>query len=219
MVSAIIPAFNEENTVPLVVRAAKSSPLIGEVIVVDDGSGDSTAAAARAAGAKVVMLPKNVGKADAMQEGVAVAHGEYLLFIDADLEGLEAAHLESLLKPVMSGKFGMYIGIWSRKQWWLNRILRFLPLLSGTRAMTREVWNAVPSEYKERFQIEIALNYFCRYRAHRRLGFRLISQVRHIIKEKKYGFWGGSWRRVRMMADITLIFYRLYFWRAMNGEK
>lgn len=210
MVSAIIPAYNEEATVADTVAAAKACSLVSEVIVVDDGSRDGTASAARAAGAKVLLLPENVGKAAAMEEGVRAARGEFLLFIDADLLGLAAGHMESLIKPVAAGKFGMYIGVCGRKQLWLTRILRFLPLLSGTRAMTREVWQSVPPEYKERFQIEIALNYFCKYRAHRRLGSRLLPKVRNTVKEKKYGFWGGFWHRLKMMADITVIFVRLY---------
>ena len=58
--SAIIPCFNEEATIAALVRAVREHlPL---VIVVDDGSTDTTAALARVAGAKVVSHAKNFGK-------------------------------------------------------------------------------------------------------------------------------------------------------------
>jgi len=51
-IAAVIPAYNEDRTVGLVVRAVKSVPAISEVIVVDDGSEDRTKERARAAHAK-----------------------------------------------------------------------------------------------------------------------------------------------------------------------
>ena len=55
-----------------------------EVIVVDDGSGDATAAVAAANGAKVIRHDINLGKGAAMTTGVEAAAGEYLVFMDAD---------------------------------------------------------------------------------------------------------------------------------------
>ncbi len=105
LVSVVIPARNEESSIGKVVRSVipqrpKGAEL--EVIVVDDGSTDGTAEAARSAGARVLQ-PGNVGgrgnPAAARNHGAASATGDPLVFLDADcvpadgwLQALLAAH-------------------------------------------------------------------------------------------------------------------------------
>ncbi|WGL52608.1 glycosyltransferase [Nocardioides sp. BP30] len=88
-VSVIIPARDEEASLPAVLRAVGAlRPAPGEVVVVDDGSRDRTAEVARAGGARVVAPgeppPGWTGKAWACHVGAAQACGELLLFLDAD---------------------------------------------------------------------------------------------------------------------------------------
>jgi 4,4'-diaponeurosporenoate glycosyltransferase len=89
-VSVIIPARNEESSLPHLLSslAAQSRPA-GEVIVVDDHSEDATAALAAAAGATVVGAPPLAegwrGKPAACTAGSEVATGEVLVFLDADV--------------------------------------------------------------------------------------------------------------------------------------
>ncbi|MBP9771587.1 MAG: glycosyltransferase [Candidatus Pacebacteria bacterium] len=215
MVSVIIPAFNEEATVAGVVRVAKAHPNVGEVIVVDDGSDDATADRAREAGARVIVLPSNRGKAGAMDAGVVSAAHDIILFLDADCEGFSEQSISTIIDPVLRDEYVMYVGINSRRSFWLNRILHFFPILSGDRALRRELWHAVPQEYKERFQIEIALNYFSKQFS-KGAGFSVIHGVRHIIKEQKHGFFRGFVRRLFMIKDILVIAVRLYIIRTLK---
>ncbi|HEY1037302.1 MAG TPA: glycosyltransferase family 2 protein, partial [Candidatus Paceibacterota bacterium] len=87
IVSVIIPAFNEGQTIGSIVSTALSHPLVKEVIVVDDGSWDDTVAVARAAGASVAVHRRNQGKAAAMDTGVGKASADVIFFIDADIVG------------------------------------------------------------------------------------------------------------------------------------
>lgn len=82
--SVIIPAFNEEEGLPVVLEAVLSS-VDGdfEVVVVDDGSTDRTAEVAKAFPCKLIRHPSNKGKGEAMKTG-ARHGGENLIFIDAD---------------------------------------------------------------------------------------------------------------------------------------
>lgn len=83
--SVIIPAYNEEEGLPIVLR--KLLPLVDEtyeVVVVDDGSTDGTRDVAAAYPCRIVSHPSNLGKAQAIKTGMKAARGEHLIFIDAD---------------------------------------------------------------------------------------------------------------------------------------
>lgn len=93
----VIPAFNEEERLPAslgaisaYLAARPSAPRV-EVLVVDDGSGDATAACAEDAGRhygldlRVLRLPKNSGKGFAVRTGCLEARGRFVLVTDADL--------------------------------------------------------------------------------------------------------------------------------------
>ncbi len=216
MVSVIIPAFNEERTVAGAIRSVIGHPQIKEVILVDDGSTDATAIRAREAGARVINLPVNVGKAGAMNAGVATAASDVILFLDADCEGFTHDKLSRIINPVTEGRHVMYVGINTRKTYWLNRILHVFPILSGSRALRRELWDAVPLEYKRSFQIEIALNYFS-HQFSPGSGFELINGIKHHVKEAKHGLIIGFTRRLGMIRDVIWITTRLYIIRSMRG--
>jgi len=103
-VSVVVPARDEEQTLPALLRSvAGQLPEVREVVVVDDGSRDATSAVAREAGARVVPggtpPPGWTGKAWACHTGAAATTGDLVLFLDADtvlrpgaLAGLLAAH-------------------------------------------------------------------------------------------------------------------------------
>lgn len=104
----VVPAYREAAHIGAAVERIgdELGPLVGpdqlEVIVVDDGSGDDTAAQARAAGAEVVVLPVNRGKGAAVRAGVARARGRAVAFTDADLS-YEPAQVHRLLTQVEDG--------------------------------------------------------------------------------------------------------------------
>src|SRR5882757_8259879 len=96
---AIVPAYNEQeaiaNTVADVLRHASDF----DVLVVDDGSIDRTAANAQAAGAEVLTLPFNLGIGGAMQSGYiyALEHG-YEIAVQVDGDGQhDARNIHDLL--------------------------------------------------------------------------------------------------------------------------
>jgi glycosyltransferase involved in cell wall biosynthesis len=83
-VSVVMPAFNEEQGIGAVVERLRARHAFGEVIVVDDGSTDETAARAAAAGALVVRHPYNKGNGAAVKTGIRQARGKVVLLMDAD---------------------------------------------------------------------------------------------------------------------------------------
>lgn len=106
----VVPAFNEEHSVGMVVEAAKR--LGYEVCVVDDGSHDRTAEIASAAGAEVLSLPVNLGVGGALRCGFrwAIRNGyERVVQVDADGQH-DPAQVQDLLEAMESTGADMVVG-------------------------------------------------------------------------------------------------------------
>jgi len=120
--AVIIPARDEADRIRATVAGAASLPGVGLVIVVDDGSRDGTAAAARSAGASVVRHSRSRGKAAAMETGAETAalldardgrgQPRHLLFLDGDLGGT-AGDAAPLAEPVRAGEADMTIAVFT----------------------------------------------------------------------------------------------------------
>jgi hypothetical protein len=121
-VAVVIPARNEADRIQATVTAATGIPAVALVVVVDDGSKDGTAAAARQAGAVVMRHARNQGKGAAMETGAEAVRlldqrehrdrPRHLLFLDADLAGT-AALAGPLIDPVLAGKTDMTIAVFA----------------------------------------------------------------------------------------------------------
>ncbi len=110
-VSAIIPAFNEEKKILGVINSLLKSPLIEEIIVVNDGSTDRTSSIVRSVPRiKLIDNKKNRGKGFAIGCGIEQARGEIVLFVDADIYGLTQKSIESLILPLLLKNSDLTIG-------------------------------------------------------------------------------------------------------------
>jgi glucosyl-3-phosphoglycerate synthase len=103
-VTVCIPARDEERTIGAIVTAVRSDlvealPLVDEVIVVNDGSSDATAAEAQRCGAIVLHGP-GVGKGEAMR--LARGRGDYVVFLDGDVENFGSHFVTGLLGTLLS---------------------------------------------------------------------------------------------------------------------
>lgn len=101
--TVVVPAYREAEGIAASIEAlrAELEPLVGasdlEILVVDDGSPDDTAARAEAAGARVVRQPRNRGKGAAVRAGVIAARGRSVIFTDADL-----AYPPAMVRPILA---------------------------------------------------------------------------------------------------------------------
>lgn len=128
-------------------------------IVVDDGSTDNTSDVAYQKGASVLTLPRNIGKGGAMFLGMTAArNADIILFIDADLVGLKRDHIEHMANPVARGDYGMVVGMQDYGDAY-NKLTSKLPLISGQRAIRRDILMHMPLRGWNGYGVETWINH------------------------------------------------------------
>jgi glycosyltransferase involved in cell wall biosynthesis len=109
-IAVVIPAYNEEKSIGLVVNAIPQPP-VNEVIVADNNSTDQTAKVAKAAGARVV-FEAELGYGAACLTGIAEARrlgAELIVFLDGDFSDYPE-EIPALIAPILDGRYDMVIG-------------------------------------------------------------------------------------------------------------
>ena len=104
-VSIVICTWNEKNTIEHVIRKCHGFNPESEIVIVDDGSEDGThdilLELKKEIPLKLIRLPENTGKSNAMVVGVENASNEVILFFDADMVGIKEEHFHQLLDPIV----------------------------------------------------------------------------------------------------------------------
>jgi len=169
-VMAVVPAYNEEETIVQTLKALKKIEVINNILVVDDGSSDRTAALSRDEGVSVLELNPNRGKGGAMNAALDMIDSDVVVFLDADL-GETASQAELIIRPVIDGEADLCIAAFgppSKKGGFgivkgtASRIIKkkgdveLNSPLSGQRAMSREVLMAVTPFY-EAYGVELGM--------------------------------------------------------------
>ena len=107
-----MPSYNEEATLKTVADQVLASPYTRELIIVDDGSTDTTVEQAKSiADDRVIVVeqPYNKGKGAALRRGFSCARGPYVVVQDADLE-YDPAEYAVLLGPLLDGRADVVYG-------------------------------------------------------------------------------------------------------------
>ena len=202
-VSCLIPAYNEGARIGAVLRAVVGHPQLSEVLVIDDGSQDDTAAIVRSVpGVTLIEMSQNRGKTAALVAGIKAAQGNYLMLVDADLSGLTPDHISGLIDPVLAGQADISLSLRDNapKPWhWLG-----IDYISGERVLPKalldkhtETMLALP-----RFGFEVFLNSLLIARRSRVAVVRWPG-VRSPLKGEKMGWCKGLVADAEMIGDMA----------------
>lgn len=168
--SIIVPAYNAGWTLFETVRALLDRPFWDELIVVDDGSRDVTAALSFPPPVRLVRHRTNRGKGRAIMSGIRAASGEVLLFLDSDL-GATAAHGRRLVEAIWAGRAHHVVGLVPRAHGdgfgWVSRFaqeeifrrsgVRLKQPLSGQRALSGALARRWADRLDLRYGVEVML--------------------------------------------------------------
>lgn len=165
VVTAIIPAYNEEGRIRNTVLALKGIEYIQHIYVIDDGSTDGTYDVANSIdGIDVINQYPNRGKGEALYKGLQLAlkDSDIIVFADADLEE-SAEDIEKLITPILENKADVTIAKFppakrkggfgfvkklAKEGVYINTGKRMDTVLSGQRAFKSEVLRQINSRYK-----------------------------------------------------------------------
>jgi len=180
-ISVIVPAYNEEKGIAHVLKSL-SKCHVDEIIVVNDGSTDDTLNIIRQFDKHILInLKKNHGKGYAISTGIKKAKGDIVIFIDADLIGLNNEHIVKLTQPIIENKKDVVIGYPDL----LSIDKLFLPL-SGERSYRKKdltpYLNAIA---KKGYGLELYLNYLFR---NKKIMIFPLTGIRAALKYEKQNY-------------------------------
>lgn len=186
-VSIIICSYNEEKTVDYVVRACVTNNPASEVIVVDDGSTDSTETVLKELQKELdfnyIRHDENKGKSYAMATGVENASRDIILFFDADVTGIKPEHYDQLLHPVLVREADMVLG--QPSETLIDYRINPFKGLTGERALRKEHIEPILDDIREiAFGVETYLNLY--FQAHgKKIKYLILDGLTHPTKYKK----------------------------------
>ncbi|MFP4622572.1 MAG: glycosyltransferase [Gemmatimonadota bacterium] len=221
--AVIVPAYNEVDNVPALVRELRATweahDLAGEVILVDDGSTDGTAARAMEAaagwdGLRVVRHRRNFGKTEAMVTGTAATDADWIVLFDADLQH-DTEEIPRFLDKLAEGwdiVTGRKIGEYEKRavSSTYNRVSRALfkvPVsdLNSMKGFRRQVLNEVPLRHDwHRFFVVLAYD----------RGFT-VTEIDIALHPRRHGVakYAGRSRILVGVLDLLSVAFFLFFSR------
>jgi len=202
-VSCVIPAYNEAPTIANTLQVATDAGnILDEIIVVDDGSIDDTRKIVGTfSNVRLLVNERNQGKSKTIARGVTEASGEYILMLDADLKGLNAENIRSLIRPVADGVSDIVVSMRGNTPGWMRAI--GIDCMSGERVLPKSLFTTHMEKIGNlrNFGLEVFLNKII-IENKLRVKTVMMANVFNNMKVNKLNFWRGLWGEILMWRDI-----------------
>ncbi len=204
-ISCVICAYNEAGKIGRCLEAVSGHPALSEIIVVDDGSGDGTAEVVRGfPDVRLISLPENQGKTRALSHGIAAADGDYLMLLDADLDGITAADIQALADPVLRGVAEVSLSLRGNSLG-VYRLIG-LDFISGERVLPARLVkpHAAAMQALPRWGGEVFINELITREA---MSIAVVDWrgVFNVPKSEKVGAWRGGLEELAMIGDLLRV--------------
>ena len=200
--TCLIPFFNERERIAQVLEIVTKVKNVTQVVCVDDGSTDGTAAYIKEywPAVKVLRLYRNQGKAAAIRHGLKAAKNETILLMDADLQDIQAGEIYDAISAFKLYQLDMLILRRINSPWFV-KWYRSDILLSGERLILKNDLKKILSKQVKRYQLEVAIN---NYMLHHGKEVRWMPwSALNTYKVDKWGVLGGSHREFKMYVEIV----------------
>lgn len=187
--SIVVCVYNEEETIEYVLNTCYEMNKDAEIVVVDDGSEDRTPEILRGMEEKIPMklinLPENQGKSNAMAIGAEKAGHEIILFFDADVTGIRQEHFHKLLDPLMKEEPEADMVLGSPSETLINYRVNPFRNLTGERALFKKDFLPLVNQIRDiRFGVETYINMY--YQAHgKKIKYTILEGLTHPTKYEK----------------------------------
>lgn len=198
-VSCIIPAYNEQGRIGKVLEIAIDHNLIGETIVINDGSTDKTLTEIKQFDIKLINHKINRGKAKSMLDGCLKAKNDLVLFLDADLKGLNKKNITDLIEPVNDNIVDMTMSMRGNTIF-LVKLFLGNDFLTGERVLKKDLAIKILQNC-EGYCAEVMIN---KHILENKMRFMIIywKNVNYISKSKKDNIIKGMVKEIKMFNEI-----------------
>ncbi len=210
-IAAIIPAYNEAENIGCVLAVLSKVDILNEIIVVDDGSNDTTAEIVRAftdqdCRVRLIQHEVNKGKGQAIFSAWSDTQAGYLILLDSDLVNLNPSHIEALLVPILAGAVDMTLGLFLGGRFYTDFAHWVTPWLTGQRGLRAEILNQVSKDAAAGYGFEVALTIAAQWSGYRTRIVPL-KGVWHPPSEFRRGWRHGIRWRLCMYGNLLRAWY------------
>jgi polyisoprenyl-phosphate glycosyltransferase len=221
-VSVVIPAFNEEDHIGIVLDVLLCVKNLSRILVVDDGSTDRTCTVVEAycrrdSRISLLALDHNLGKGGAMAAGAEFLQEDLILFLDADLIYLRPENVEALCAPVSEGRCDMAYALFAHGRIHTDLSHRFVPFLSGQRCLRWSLFRDAPELGQARWGVEVALNLHAWHSGYR-VQTVCWEGVSHSSRVEKLKGLKGYLSHLEMWLDIGRYYGRHFLFQDLLGR-
>lgn len=210
-IAIIVPVYNEALGIRRVLDTVCKVQEIREIVVVDDGSSDtSVQMTVRAQECepriRLITHEKNRGKGQAIHTGLRSTEAEVVVLLDADLCGLKVQHIEDLVSPVILGNADMTIGVFRGGKFYSDFSHWATPWLSGQRCIWRDRLESICWKAAEGYGLETAIT-VASLRNKWQCQKVIWLGVFHPPNEMHRGLWQGLLNRAKMYSQVGRAFW------------